>query len=161
MLQAENFMNIDISLIRYWLIPQHRVFCSRRLPSAPSSRGLIDRRSGVQGVRHCMPGGRPSGPPLPSGPPCGHAPFPRVALFPADVAISCAIFVIRSSSNSSSSPSWRLRSCTCSSSSSLPRRVGMRSVRSLRVSSLSSCFMTCRPGWHFLHTSTNKIAIEN
>ena len=51
MLQAENFMNIDVSLIRYWLIPRHRVLCSRRLPSAASSRGLIGRRSGVQGVR--------------------------------------------------------------------------------------------------------------
>ena len=44
---------------------------------------------------------------------------------------------------------------------STSRRVGRRSVRSSRLSSLSSCFMTCRPGWHFLHTSTNKIAIEN
>ena len=44
---------------------------------------------------------------------------------------------------------------------STSRRVGRRSVCSSRVSLLSSCFMTCRPGWHFLHTSTNKIAIEN
>ena len=88
MLQAENFMNIDVSLIRYWLIPQHRVLCSRRLPSAPSSRGLIDRRTGVQGVRlrHARAVCRA----VRRFRAVRHA----VMHFPEDVAIACAVCVI-------------------------------------------------------------------